>query len=64
MNEKNKVPLKKIGFERRVGNISKKGEGVLTRKRCRKNKGDGCGPQRIILIIVTDFVAKKVKSFE
>ena len=32
-NAKNKVPLKKICFERGVGNNSKKGEGVLARKR-------------------------------
>ena len=51
LNNKKKVPLKKIGLERGIENISKKGRGdeegeVLTRKELRKNRGEGCDPQR------------------
>ena len=57
LNEKNKVPLEKISFEGRVGNISKKRGGeVLTRKRCvTLNK-------TMAKIIVTNFEAKKIES--
>ena len=43
------MPLKKIGLERLIGNISIKrmrGEGrFLARKGLRKNRGEGCDPQ-------------------
>ena len=66
LNEKNKVLLKTISFEGRVGNISKKGKGVLTRKRWRKHRGGGGGGvtlnKTMAKIIVTNFVAKKAES--
>ena len=49
LNNKKKMPLKKIGLERLIGNISIKrmrGEGrFLARKGLRKNRGEGCDPQ-------------------